>query len=76
MLIENKIPKFKNFNILLRTKHYYLKQLRHIITKVFEHCKVQINIMTCIINYLSYLGRDLSSYHSSDFLMSKARLHV
>ena len=48
MLIENKIPKFKNFNILLRTKHYYLKQLRHIITKVFEQCKIQINIMTCI----------------------------
>lgn len=76
MLIENKIPKFKNFNVLLRMKHYCLKQLRHIITQVFEHCKVQINIMTCIISYLSYLGRDLASYHSSDFLMSKVSLHV
>ena len=121
MLIENKIPKFKNFNILLRTKHYYLKQLRHSITKVFEQCKVQINIMTCIwmasptrwtwvwvncgswwwtgrpgvlrfmgsqtvrhncvtelnwINYLSYLGKGLASYHSSDFHMSKVSLHV
>ena len=28
------------------------------------------------INYLSYLGKGLASYHSSDFLMSKVSLHV
>lgn len=79
MPTENKIPKFKTFKILPKSKTLLsetVKTKTHPYKVCLNKCKVQINTKICMINYFSYLGRRLAVCHSSDSLMPEASVHV